>query len=213
MQAFPSLLEPLFGIVVVVFSVVMHEVSHGYAAYALGDPTAKNAGRLTLNPWSHLDLVGSVIVPIVLFILGGFTIGWAKPVPFDPSRLSNKRWGPALVAVAGPAVNLLLAVVFALFLRFGLAQGWLNQSGASLAALVVVINLSLAIFNLLPVPPLDGSKILLAVFFTSSRRLENWFARYQFLIFIILLIVVFNTNFLSQIIYSLFNLLVGPGAF
>lgn len=209
MQVWPNLLEMVFMVVIIVMSVVIHEVAHGFAAYSLGDPTAKNAGRLTLNPFRHLDLVGSFIVPLVLFLLGGFVIGWAKPVPYDPSRLNNKRWGPAIVAIAGPAANLVLVIVFALILRLGIPAGILNAPAASLMSLVVLLNLSLAIFNLIPVPPLDGSKILMSIFFDASRRLENWFTRYQFLFFIILILVVLNTNFLSRLISYLFTLLVG----
>jgi Zn-dependent protease len=190
--------------------VVIHEVSHGYAAYAMGDSTAKMAGRLTLNPIKHLDLFGSIIVPGLLALLGGFIIGWAKPVPYNPDRLDNKRWGPAMVAVAGPGSNLLLVVVFSLVLRLGMPAGFLNPQAASLVALIILINLALAFFNLLPVPPLDGSKIILALFSPhSARRLEELFYRYQFILFIILLFIILNTSFLDRLISSLFQVLVG----
>lgn len=197
-------------IIVLVMSVVIHEVSHGYAAYSLGDPTAKMLGRLTLNPVKHLDPVGSILVPGILALVGGFIIGWAKPVPYNPERLSNKRWGPAIVAAAGPGSNILLALIFSLVLRVGAAGSFLNPAAVSLIVTIIGINLALALFNLLPVPPLDGSKIILALFSPfSARRMEEWFSRYQFILFIILLFVILNTSFLDRLIYTLFNLLTG----
>src|SRR3989339_620004 len=99
-------MEVIFAIVVLILSVVAHEVSHGYAAYIMGDPTAKYAGRLSLNPVKHLDPVGSFVVPLLTYFLGGFIIGWAKSVPYNPFNLRNQRWGEAIVGIAGPAVNL-----------------------------------------------------------------------------------------------------------
>lgn len=203
-------MQVIFTIIVLVMSVVIHEVSHGYAAYLLGDQTARLAGRLTLNPIKHLDPVGSILVPGILAYFGGFIIGWAKPVPYNPDNLSTKRWGPAIVALAGPGANIVLMIIFSLVLRLGLVGGWLNLAAVSLISFIVLINLALAIFNLLPVPPLDGSKIILAIFSPySARRLENWFYRYQFILFIVLLFIILNTSFLDRLITSLFRLLTG----
>jgi Zn-dependent protease len=141
-------------------SVVIHEVSHGYAALSLGDSTAKYQGRLTLNPFSHLDPVGSILVPLLGYFAGGFIIGWAKPVPFNPYNLRNQKWGEALVAAAGPLSNISLAIIFGMFLRFAPQYGFMNQAFFGLLSFVVMINIVLAIFNLIPIPPLDGSKIL-----------------------------------------------------
>lgn len=156
-------------------SVVIHEVSHGYAAQMLGDPTARLAGRLTLNPLKHLDPIGSIIVPAFLILSGAsFLIGWAKPVPYNPYNLSNSKWGESLVAGAGPAVNLLIAIVFGLLIRFGISFEFLTPSFVSIASYVVFINILLAIFNLMPIPPLDGSKVLKALLpYELSFKYDN----------------------------------------
>ncbi len=152
-------MEFLFVIVVLILSIVIHELAHGYAALAQGDPTAKYAGRLTMNPIKHLDPVGSFIVPLILYILPvGVILGWAKPVPYNPYNLNNQRWGESLVAAAGPASNLVVALIFGLVVRFG--AGTLSEDAILLASLIVIINIIIAIFNLIPLPPLDGSKIL-----------------------------------------------------
>ncbi len=152
----------IFFFLALIFSIIIHEVSHGYAAEILGDPTARLQGRLTLNPIPHIDLMGSILVPaILLFANAGFLFGWAKPVPYNPYNLKNQRWGEAIVAGAGPLVNIVLAVLFGLIVRFG--GGMLPDSFIQLSAIVVLINVMLAFFNLLPLPPLDGSKLLKAV--------------------------------------------------
>jgi Zn-dependent protease len=150
-------------IIALVLSIVIHEMAHGHAANWLGDPTARLQGRLSPNPLVHIDPIGSVIVPAFLFFSqAGFLFGWAKPVPYNPYNLRNQKWGEAIVAGAGPAVNLFIAVVFALIIRsadvFSLSASFLE-----LAEYIVFINVLLAIFNMLPFPPLDGSKILMAV--------------------------------------------------
>lgn len=146
-------------IVVLILSVIMHEVAHGYAAYMLGDPTAKLAGRLTLNPIPHIDIFGSIIVPVVLVLTNsGFVFGWAKPVPYNPYNLKNQRWGEAIVGIAGVLTNLILALIFAFITRVAAADGY--TAFASLSALVVLVNLSLGFFNLIPIPPLDGYTVL-----------------------------------------------------
>ena len=152
----------IFFLIALIFSIIIHEVSHGFAAEMLGDPTARLQGRLTLNPLPHIDPLGSVIIPALLVLThANFLFGWAKPVPYNPYNLKNQKWGEAIVAAAGPGVNLLLAVVFGLVVRFGI--GTLPSEFISLAGLVVYINIMLAFFNLLPIPPLDGSKLLRAV--------------------------------------------------
>ena len=152
----------VFSVAVLIFSVVIHEVSHGYAANALGDSTAKHAGRLTLNPLPHLDLFGSLVLPLITYWAGGFIFGWAKPVPYNPYNLSNQRWGPAIVAAAGPAANLLIALIFGLLIRIAPVIG-APAGFMSIATTIVFINILLAVFNFVPIPPLDGSKILFSV--------------------------------------------------
>ena len=149
---------------------MIHEVSHGAVAFYLGDDTAKKAGRLTLNPLKHLDPFGSIILPALLAIpllFGGRSIivGWAKPVPYDPRQLKDPKTGAGLIALAGPASNLIIALVFAIFLRLATAVD--NMALASAFQIIILLNLVLAIFNLFPVPPLDGSKIL---FWLMPRR-------------------------------------------
>lgn len=150
-------------LIALILSIVLHEAAHGYAANALGDPTARLAGRLTLNPVPHIDAVGSVLLPGILLSLGSpFLFGWAKPVPYNPYNLRNQRWGEALVAAAGPATNIAIALVFSLLVRFSDSFG-LNAEFVEAATFIVVINWVLAIINMIPVPPLDGSKVLHAL--------------------------------------------------
>jgi Zn-dependent protease len=147
-------------IVALIVSVVIHEMAHGYAADALGDPTARLSGRLTINPLAHLDILGSIIVPgLLIFSNAGFIFGWAKPVPYNPYNFRNQKWGEALVAAAGPAANVVIAIVFAIAIRLSDTLS-LTDTFVQLSYSIIVLNLLLTFFNLLPIPPLDGSKIL-----------------------------------------------------
>lgn len=176
----------IFYLAVLIFSVVIHEVSHGSAALMLGDSTAKNANRLTLNPLPHLDFMGSFLMPIFLLILTqgqGPIFGWAKPVPVNPYNLRNPRWDMAKVAMAGAGANFALAIAFGLALR-------LAPIPAQLAVLfsgIVTLNLLLGIFNLAPIPPLDGSKVLFAFIPDRFFNFKLFLERYgpMFLIFFI----------------------------
>ena len=150
--------EIIFSIVVLVVSVILHEVAHGYMANYLGDPTARLAGRLTLNPIAHIDPIGSILLPALLAVTGSpLLIGYAKPVPYNPYNLRGK-FGETLVAASGPGTNLLLALLFALIIRFGAVSMTAPMLGAF--TIIVYVNLVLALFNLIPIPPLDGSKVL-----------------------------------------------------
>lgn len=160
----------VFTVVILILSVVLHEVAHGYAANWLGDKTAKLAGRLTLNPLPHIDPVGSVIIPALLVITNaGFMFGWAKPVPYNPYNLRNQRWGEAFVAGAGVLTNLLIAVIFAVIFRIADAQG--ADMFAMLASIVCLVNLFLGLFNLIPIPPLDGFGVLRGL---APTRMGMW---------------------------------------
>ena len=189
------------GLAILIVSVIIHETAHGYAALAQGDQTARLAGRLTLNPLAHLDPIGSVLVPLALFALGAPVFGWAKPVPYNPYNLRDQRWGPAFVALAGPVSNFFLALVFSLLWR----GGWQNE----LILLAVFINLTLAVFNLIPIAPLDGSKILFALIPVRYRAIQTWLERHQLLFFLIILILIANTTILEQAVTSLFRLFTG----
>lgn len=190
----------IFKIIVVLFSVVLHEVAHGAVANSMGDTTAKDLGRLTLNPFKHLDLFGSVLLPLLTFLAGGFIFGYAKPVPYNPLRLNDRRYGPAKVAFAGPAVNLILAVLFGSFLRF-LPTALDNTLFPQLLSFVVLLNLTLAVFNLIPIPPLDGHWLLLTFLPARFEALKIFIVRYGLFLFIFFLF------FLSPVIFPLIRLL------
>jgi len=196
----------IFQIVIIVVSIVFHELSHGYAAYFLGDPTAKYAGRLTLNPFKHLEIFGSFIVPLLTFAFGGIVFGWAKPVPYNPYNLRAKKYGEVIVALAGPVSNLLIATVFALYIRS--IGGDIGSSPAGqLAVLIVLVNLTLAIFNLIPIPPLDGSKILWGLLPYRWHPVKDFIER-NMIAFII--VVILTISFiLNPIVSTLFSLLTG----
>lgn len=197
-------MEILFGIIILILSIVVHEISHGYAADYLGDPTARLAGRLTLNPIKHIHPVGSIIIPLLTWFGGGFIFGWAKPVPVNPYNLRDQKWGEALVALAGPASNILLAAIFGTILRFNLLSG---APATGLLSFVVLINLVLAVFNLVPIPPLDGSRVLFALlpykYLHIRAKLERWG------MLLILLFIFFLWRLLIPIVGYLFTILTG----
>jgi Zn-dependent protease len=174
---------------------------------ALGDPTAKYQGRLTLNPISHLDPIGSILVPLLGYFAGGFIIGWAKPVPFNPYNLRSAKWGEALVAIAGPLSNICLALIFGLLVRFYGQYGLASESFLGLTSFVVLINITLAIFNLMPIPPLDGSKILFALLPYRWLAVREWFERYGLVL--VFVFIFFIWQFMSPIIGRLFTLFTG----
>lgn len=156
-------MEQVIIILALIISIILHEMAHGYAANALGDPTARLQGRLSPNPFVHIDPLGSVIIPAILFLThAGILFGWAKPVPYNPYNLRNQKWGEAMVAAAGPATNVLLALIFSVFIRLADVLS-LPSAYLQIFWYIVYINILLALFNMIPIPPLDGSKILTAV--------------------------------------------------
>jgi len=194
----------IFTIVVLIFSIILHEVAHGYAAQSLGDPTAKLAGRLTLNPVSHIDPIGSILIPAALvFTNAGIMFGWAKPVPYNPYNLKNQRWGEAIVAVAGVATNLTIAVVFALIARVAATQGMTEF--ASLAAVVTLVNLSLGLFNLIPIPPIDGYTVLRGILpYKASMAMARFEERMRAGgIFTLIIVLILITQFFSAPFFAL----------
>ena len=201
-----GIIEIVFGIAVLILSIVIHEVSHGYAANSLGDPTAKLEGRLTLNPVKHLDMTGSFIVPVFTYFIGGFIFGWAKPVPYNPYNIKHK-WGDAIVAAAGPLSNILIALVFGLVLRLNEVSMFLGSSAIDLIVLIVYINILLAVFNLIPIPPLDGSKILFNAL--PQRYMHLMYEIQRYWIFIIVFFLLFLWRFIFPIIEWVFELFTG----
>ncbi len=201
-------MEVVFLIGILILSVVVHEVSHGYAADALGDPTARIAGRLTLNPVKHLDPVGSVIVPLFMALMpGGFIFGWARPVPYNPYNLGGSRFAEAWVALAGPLSNALIAIVFGIFIRFW--GGLVSPLVLQLLVMVVMINIVLMLFNMVPIPPLDGSKVLFALFPEQYGRLRFTLERYGMIF--VLIFILFLWQFLTPLIGWFFTLITGLG--
>ena len=200
----------IFIILILLCSIVIHEVSHGLMADYLGDPTAKLAGRLTLNPLKHLDPIGSVFVPLILIISKvGIVFGWAKPVPINPFNLRDKVYGQAKVAIAGPLANILIALIFGIALRF-LPFLFSAQIGTNLIIIfsyIVWINLILAIFNLLPIPPLDGSHILFTFLPERFDNLKMFLIQYQ--LFILIFFFFFCLHLIIPLVNWIFYLIVG----
>ncbi|MFA5000148.1 MAG: site-2 protease family protein [Patescibacteria group bacterium] len=195
----------VFQVIVLVFSAIAHEYMHGWMAYRLGDPTAKNAGRLTLNPLAHLEWFGSFFMPLIMILTNmPFVFGWAKPVPYNPYNLRDRKYGDAKVALAGPLANLAIAVVFGLILRF-LPIFSLTFSG--LLSIIVYINLILMVFNLVPIPPLDGSKILATFLPPEARARYLGSERTGFIL--IILFVMLAGSLIMPIVNGLFRLIVG----
>ncbi len=199
-----TLLLPIFYIVVLLYSVVIHEVSHGLMANSLGDPTAKNLGRLSLNPLKHIDMFGSVILPLLLFLVRSpFLVGYAKPVPYVPENLRDKKYGLVKVAIAGPASNLILAVLFGLTLRF-LPDIFTSPLVPQLLSFIIVLNLVLAIFNLFPIPPLDGHWLLMTFLPARFFAFKKFLYQYSLILLIVFLIYVFPLIFpLVGLIYQM----------
>lgn len=201
--------------VILILSIIAHEVAHGYAADSLGDPTARLAGRLTLNPIPHIDLMGSIIIPAFLALTHSpIFFGWAKPVPYNPYNLKARRWGETLVAIAGSATNIFLAIIFGCIVRFG-SQFGLDTTMLSLAATITFVNLFLGLFNLIPFPPLDGFTALRSALpwhlAAGLNRLEHQ-VRGAGVLSLILFLLVFSYIFavpFFNLIQWLFGLLIG----
>jgi Zn-dependent protease len=194
----------LFYFVIVIPSAIIHEYAHGWMANQLGDPTARYAGRLTVDPRAHIDRWGTILMPLGLFLLTGgrFMFAYAEPVPYNPYNLRNQKWGPVWVGLAGPAANFLLAVCFALVYRL-----FPLSASANFFAIIVVVNISLMIFNLLPIPPLDGSKLLYALLPNSAYRIRSFLERYGF--WILLFFIFFLFDLLHPLIYGIISWLLG----
>jgi Zn-dependent protease len=197
----------IFYIAILIMSIVIHEVSHGFVAESFGDETARDAGRLTLNPISHLDIFGSILLPAVLVLTHApFLFGWAKPVPYNPNNLRNRKWGTIAVAAAGVFANFIIAIIFGIIIRLTFGMG-LQTGFYTITSEIVVVNLALAIFNLVPIPPLDGSRILFS-FFPESIAMKIF--RYeQYSLILLLIFILFFSGYLYPILAFLFHLLTG----
>lgn len=191
-------------------SVVIHEVSHGYVALLNGDPTAKLSKRLSLNPIKHLDIIGSFFVPLLTFF-AGFPFGWAKPVPVNPYNFKNWRKGQFWVSFAGPFSNILIAIIFSLIFRaiihFNLDSSLFANSFLAISQYIIFINIVLAVFNLMPIPPLDGSKILFSIIPNRFMYIAELLERYSLVL--ALFAILFVWQLIVPVIPFLFKLLTG----
>lgn len=196
-----DILSMIFFVLVIIVSAIIHEYAHGWMANQLGDPTARLAGRLTLNPKAHLDLFGSIILPILL-IPTGLLFAYAKPVPYNPYNLRDQKWGAVWVAIAGPVSNLCLAFVF------GVALQLMPITSPMIPFLFTIVyaNVLLAVFNMVPIPPLDGSKLLLAVLPHSAYQVRMMLERYGFVLLLLFIFVGFQ--YLRPIIQAITGLFI-----
>jgi Zn-dependent protease len=177
-----TFIEAGLVILILIPSIIVHEVTHGFVAERFGDPTARNAGRLTLNPIPHIDPFGSVLLPAMLALANGPLFGWAKPVPVNPARFTNPTAHMAITAVAGPVSNLVLATVLGRFLLPSL-----TGIPEEIVGVFIILNLFLAVFNMLPIPPLDGSRLLPLVLSERGRQRYHQFEQFGFIILFALL--------------------------
>ncbi len=202
-----NLLYLVVVLVVIFISMTIHEIMHGYVSYWLGDDTARDAGRLSFNPLKHVDPFLTIILPLSLALVGAPIFGGAKPVPFNPNRVRGGEWGVAAVALAGPLTNFLLA-----FIAYGLwALTGIHASGDSLVTMVIAttvsVNLGFFVFNILPVPPLDGSRVFYALAPDFVRRAMDWLERYGIIV-VFILVLVFSQQ-LSIFMGAAINFFIG----
>ncbi|MEK7189795.1 MAG: site-2 protease family protein, partial [Patescibacteria group bacterium] len=203
-------LSLIFYFIIIIPSAIIHEYAHGWMAWMLGDPTAKYAGRLSLDPRVHIDKWGTILLPIFLYFISGgsFVFAYAKPVPYNPYNLKNQKWGPAMVGLAGPMANIVTALVFSIFIRVaGIPSSSFIFSIISFFTLIVYANVVLAIFNLMPIPPLDGSKILYAILPDSAYKVREFLERYS--IFLLFFFIFFAFEIIRPVIEVVFRVMIG----
>ncbi len=201
-------MEIIFVLIILIFSIIIHEIAHGSVADSLGDPTARYAGRLSFNPLKHLDFVGSFLVPFFLVITNSsFIIGWAKPVPINPYNFKDQKYGSLKVSLAGPLANIAIALFFGLLIRF---SPDLIPGGHNLILYIVFINILLAVFNLMPIPPLDGSHILFTFFPRIENKIKKLYAGAGIfaLPMVFLFVIIFFPVILSLVLF-IFELITG----
>ncbi len=208
-----DIVSAIFLVAVIIFSAIIHEVMHGYAADKLGDPTARYAGRLTLNPIPHIDLFGSIVLPLLLVLSGSpIFFGYAKPVPYNPYNLKPGRFSEAMVAAAGPASNAVIAFIFAMLIRINVFPSLID-----FFFLIIVVNVMLCLFNLIPIPPIDGSKVLEAFLPRSWQhgygRWRHQMERNPLIGMLLIVVIVFLLGgFYSNLIYTIASWLSGVTA-
>jgi len=201
-----NIAQLLFFFIIIIPSAIIHEYAHGWAADQLGDPTARHAGRLTLNPKAHIDLFGTILMPIMLLLFSGgtFMFAYAKPVPYNPYNLKSQKWGSAMVGAAGPLSNLIVAFICAILVRTLPVSNF-----TFILSLVVFANILLAIFNLVPIPPLDGSKILFALIPNSEAGIKFKMIFQQYGFIILLFFIFFFFQLISPVIQWVYQLFIG----
>jgi Zn-dependent protease len=198
----------IFYFLVLMISIIVHEVAHGIAAEREGDPTARLLGRITLNPLKHIEWFGSVILPLVLILSqAGFVVGWAKPVPYNPDNLKRGKKSVAIVSIAGIVVNLTIALIFGLVIRIAMAYGINMPAFFDIASIIVLVNIVLALFNAIPIAPLDGFRFLGAI---TPFRFEKYFRIVeQYSLPLLLAFLFFGWKFVAPLAFKLFTLLTG----
>jgi Zn-dependent protease len=203
-----NLIGLLFFFIIIIPSAIIHEYAHAWMADYLGDPTARSLGRLTLNPIPHIDMFGTILMPVFLFLASGgsFLFAYAKPVPYNPYNLRDQKRDPALVGIAGPASNIIIAVVFGVLARVIDIPNFTN-----LLEVIVYANILLAVFNMVPIPPLDGSKVLYALLPDSAWKFKQTLEQYGF--FFLLFFIFFAFDLILPIIKFLFQIIVGHRLF
>lgn len=208
-----------------IFAIVLHEVAHGWVANRLGDPTARDLGRLTLNPLSHIDLFGTILMPLMLFLAtdGRMLFGYAKPVPINPYNFKDPKKGMALSSLAGPGVNIVMALCFSLVLRLilmpldgavsGPSWGWLATPLSFMLIYGIYINVILAVLNMIPIPPLDGSRVVFWLLPNTMAAAYYQLERFGIIILMLLMFSGFLGKIMMPLIGPLLNLFLGNGGF
>ena len=198
----------IFYFLVLIISIILHEVAHGIAAEREGDPTARMLGRITLNPLKHIEWFGSVILPLVLILSNaGFVVGWAKPVPYNPDNLKRGKKSVAIVSMAGILVNLSIAVIFGLLIRLAPFAHIYSTGFFEIASIIVLVNIVLALFNAIPIAPLDGFRFLSAILPFKYDSQMRAFERYSLPILIVFLF--WGWKFVAPLAFKIFTLLTG----